>query len=108
MNYLTIQFPWSNISPHGNFGYLIVYFARCGHCKALAPHYEDAAKELKGTLPLFEINCDEDRSLCDKAGIQGFPTLKVYANGVHTEDYQGDRTKGNFLYYLICTCRGHC
>nr|CDS31461.1 protein disulfide isomerase A3 [Hymenolepis microstoma] len=81
---------------------MVKYYAPwCGHCKALAPDYEAAATELKSVLPLFEVNCDEDRELCDEAGVRGFPTLKVYANGIHVDDYNGPRTKKALVDFML-------
>lgn len=81
---------------------MVKYYAPwCGHCKALAPDYESAATELKGVVPLFEVNCDEDRELCDEAGIRGFPTLKVYANGIYVDDYNGPRNKKALVDFML-------
>ncbi|VDL63596.1 unnamed protein product [Hymenolepis diminuta] len=81
---------------------LVKYYAPwCGHCKALAPDYEKAATDLKNAVPLFEVNCDEDRDLCDKAGVQSFPTLKVYANGIHIDDYNGPRTREALVSFML-------
>lgn len=77
---------------------------RCGHCKALAPHYEEAATVLKNSVPpvtLFEVNCDEEKEMCDDAGVGGFPTLKAYAHGDHIEDFDGQRTKGGLCLLLL-------
>ncbi|VDO00014.1 unnamed protein product [Rodentolepis nana] len=81
---------------------MVKYYAPwCGHCKALAPHYESAATELKGVVPLHEVNCDEDRELCDEADVRGFPTLKVYSYGNHIDDYNGPRTKKALVDFML-------
>lgn len=74
-----------------------LFFCRCGRCKELAPHYEEAAAELKNkesSVPLFEVNCDEETDMCNEAGVQGYPTLKVYNYGEYSEEFDGERTKG--------------
>jgi hypothetical protein len=38
----------------------------CGHCKALAPEYEKAAKTLKGTATLAKVDCTAEADLCGK------------------------------------------
>jgi thioredoxin-like negative regulator of GroEL len=49
-------------------------YSRCGHCKALAPHYEEAATELKGkNIKLAKVNCVDEADLCQEHGIQGYP-----------------------------------
>jgi protein disulfide-isomerase A1 len=47
---------------------------RCGHCKALAPHYEEAATALKGkNIKLAKVDCVDQADLCQSNGIQGYP-----------------------------------
>jgi len=47
---------------------------RCGHCKALAPHYEEAATKLKEKgIKLAKVNCVDEADLCQENGIQGYP-----------------------------------
>jgi len=47
---------------------------RCGHCKALAPHYEKAATALKEkNIPLAKVDCVEQSELCQEHGVQGYP-----------------------------------
>lgn len=54
---------------------LVEFFAPwCGHCKALAPHYEEAATALKEKgIKLAKVNCVDEAELCQKNGIQGYP-----------------------------------
>jgi protein disulfide-isomerase A1 len=47
---------------------------RCGHCKALAPHYEEAATALKeNNIKLAKVDCVEQAELCQAHGVQGYP-----------------------------------
>lgn len=54
---------------------LVEFFAPwCGHCKALAPHYEEAATALKERgIKLAKVNCVDEADLCQSNGIQGYP-----------------------------------
>ncbi|KII96123.1 hypothetical protein PLICRDRAFT_49017 [Plicaturopsis crispa FD-325 SS-3] len=69
----------------------IKYFAPwCGHCKKLAPTWKQLARHMQNKLTIAEVNCDDYSSACKSEGIQGFPMLSYYSNGVKTE-YTGSR-----------------
>ncbi|TBU32775.1 disulfide isomerase [Dichomitus squalens] len=80
---------------------LVEFFAPwCGHCKALAPHYEEAATALKEKgIKLAKVNCVDEADFCQSNGIQGYPTLRVYRNGEYT-DYAGPRKADGIISYM--------
>jgi len=82
---------------------LVEFFAPwCGHCKKLAPEYEIAATELKKdgiSIAKVDADTEENRPLAARFEIRGFPTLKVFRNGVPT-DYQGERTSRGIVSYM--------
>lgn len=86
--------------------WVVEYFAPwCGHCQALAPQYTKAADNLKGLVNVGAVDCDVEgnKRLCSQAGVQGFPSIKIYpalkSKNPYTHkweklatDYQGPRT----------------
>lgn len=50
---------------------------RCGHCKHLAPTYEKVATTLKGEANVAKVDCTQERGICDRNGIRGFPTIQL-------------------------------
>eukprot|EP01134_Creolimax_fragrantissima_P002783 CFRG2783T1 len=58
---------------------LVEFYAPwCGHCKSLTPEYEKAATHLKGVARFAAIDADQYRSVGQKYGVQGFPTIKLF------------------------------
>lgn len=46
-------------------------------CKHLRPILEKLAGELRGSLNVVAVNCDENTALCKGNGIVGYPTLRL-------------------------------
>lgn len=75
---------------------LVEFFAPwCGHCKNLAPVYEDLANVFefaKDKVQIAKVDADAERDLGKRFGIQGFPTLKWFdGKGDKPIDYNGGR-----------------
>lgn len=75
---------------------LVEFFAPwCGHCKNLAPVYEELAGSYAHAgekLTIAKVDADDNRSLGQRFGVQGFPTLKWFDGKSETpEDYKGGR-----------------
>ena len=55
-------------------------FPGCGHCKNLAPAYEQVADAFTGESDVIiaKVDADADRDLGSRFGVSGFPTLKFF------------------------------
>ncbi|RAK83386.1 protein disulfide isomerase [Aspergillus costaricaensis CBS 115574] len=74
----------------------------CGHCKALAPKYEEAATELKAkNIPLVKVDCTAEEDLCRSQGVEGYPTLKIFRGVDSSKPYQGARQTESIVSYMI-------
>lgn len=77
---------------------LVEFFAPwCGHCKTLAPIYDELASSFefaKDKVVIAKVDADAEKELGKKYGISGFPTLKWF-NGdggkSEPEDYKSGR-----------------
>jgi len=77
---------------------LIEFYAPwCGHCKKLAPIWDQLAEELKDVPHLTIAKMDATANEVDGVDVKGYPTLKFYPkdNKKSPIDYDGDRDKAD-------------
>jgi protein disulfide-isomerase A1 len=78
------------------------YAPWCGHCKSLAPKYDEAAKKLlhlSDKLTLAKIDATENE--IPGVAIQGFPTLKYWkAGNPNPVDYDGPRETDGIVDWI--------
>lgn len=81
---------------------LVKYYAPwCGHCKALAPVWDELAKETEGIEDLVIAKFDATENEVAGLEIRGYPTLKFYPKGDKSgQDYSGDRDLPAFKVWL--------
>lgn len=75
---------------------LVEFFAPwCGHCKNLAPIYEElgqAFAHAEDKVSIAKVDADANRDLGKRFGIQGFPTIKYFDGKSDVPvDYKGGR-----------------
>lgn len=73
----------------------------CGHCKRMKPAWDELMKDFKDsdTVLVADVDCIEaGKSLCEKVGVKGFPTIK-YGSPDDLQDYQGSRDHPDLLKF---------
>ncbi|XP_065880842.1 protein disulfide-isomerase [Euphorbia lathyris] len=93
------------ISKH-DFIVVEFYAPWCGHCKKLAPEYEQAASILNSqgspvVLAKVDANEEINKELASQYDIKGFPTIKIVRNGGKSiQEYKGPREADGIVEYL--------
>lgn len=96
---------------------IVEFFAPwCGHCKKLAPVWSQFAGEIaidpeqNSTIKVAQVDCPANRAICDKHGVEGFPTIKYYNKDTPPlgTTYEGQRQSVEQLLDFASTLRPRC
>lgn len=78
-----------------------VYFSRCGHCKQLAPIFDQLGEKFKDDDSVLIAKIDSTANELEHTKITSFPTLKYYKKGDNAVvDYNGERTLEGFVKFI--------
>lgn len=84
----------------------IKFFAPwCGHCKRLAPTWEELGKKFIGnpSVKIAKVDCtlDTSKDLCNQQEVDGFPTLFLYKDGKKLAEYTGSRSLDDMYEFVM-------
>lgn len=104
--YVAVANNWEDIVMNNDKDVLVEFYAPwCGHCKSLAPKYEELAKlyfdnpEYADKVMVVKVDATSNDVPVD---IQGFPTIKLYKSGAKESpiDYTGTRTLEDLANFI--------
>merc|ERR1712223_80222 len=82
---------------------LVEFYAPwCGHCKQLAPIWDELGEKYKDHETIVIAKSDATANEFADVEVQGFPTLKFFpaGEGAEMQDYNGGRTLDDFVKFL--------
>jgi len=81
---------------------LVEFYAPwCGHCKQLAPIYDQLAEKYADSDSIVIAKIDATANELEHTKITSFPTIKLYKKGENdVVDYNGERTLDGFSKFL--------
>ncbi|KYN06001.1 Thioredoxin domain-containing protein 5 [Cyphomyrmex costatus] len=83
----------------------------CGHCKRLAPTWEELGKKFFGNdnVNIIKVDCtlDVSKQLCNEQEVDGFPTLYLYHNGRKVSEYNGSRNLDDLYDFIMNHMKTH-
>lgn len=91
------------VKEQGTLWFIKFYAPWCGHCKNLAPTWEQLGKALEGEagVEVGSVDCTTSKTACTKADIRYYPTLKVFYNGEEVKQYQGARDLESLKTFVL-------
>jgi thioredoxin 1 len=53
----------------------------CGPCRIMEPHFDSAAKDLKGKINFGKVNVDENSDLASRFEVMSIPSIIFFQDG---------------------------
>ena len=80
---------------------LVDYWAPwCGPCRAMAPHFEKAAGELRESVRFAKVNTEDAQGIAARAGIRAIPTMVLYRAGKELARTSGAMDAGSLRRWV--------
>ncbi|KAF1792039.1 Thioredoxin, conserved site [Phytophthora cactorum] len=79
------------------------YAPWCGHCKQLAPTYEEVGAIFEGedNVLIAKVDATANSELASRYNVKGYPTLFYFSPGSdEPEDYSNGRDKASFVEFI--------
>lgn len=72
----------------------------CGPCRAMAPAFAEAARQLEPHFRLVKVNTEAEQQLAARFGIRSIPTLALFRNGREVARQAGAMDTGSLVRWV--------
>lgn len=80
---------------------LVEFYATwCGHCARMQPVIEEIRDMLSGSVPVYQLDIDQNKETADNEELEGTPTFIIYKDGKEVWRWSGE-IDGNTLLAKI-------
>jgi len=84
-----------------NFLWLLSYAPWCGHCKKLAPTWDELSTTVGDRFNVAKVDCTEHKELCTSHEVRGYPTILLFKEGSKKGvKFTGQRTIDEFVTFV--------
>ena len=93
---------FENVLMKDEVAWIVEFYAPwCGHCKKMAPDWEEMANEIEGKVKTGKIDAEEFRDVGKAHGVKGFPHIIFYPVGPKSNEtsivFEGTRNKESMI-----------
>ncbi|KAH3752172.1 dnaJ homolog subfamily C member 10-like [Dreissena polymorpha] len=86
---LTFQ-SFSSQVMEGREAWIVDFYAPwCGHCQVFKPQFERVANSIEGIARAGKVDCTQEQHLCQKAGVNSYPSVRFYPGDSNNQNYYG-------------------
>ena len=76
------------------------YSPTCGHCRAMAPDFAEAATAFSDVV-FGGVDCSENKRICNKHKVDGYPTILLFKAGSSKGiEFKGERSFDGFCDFV--------
>ena len=72
----------------------------CGPCRMMAPHFEQAARQLKGRALFVKLNSDDNPRAASRFAIRSIPTMVMLRSGAEAKRMSGALQAGQIVSWV--------
>eukprot|EP00051_Salpingoeca_urceolata_P005198 m.71135 g.71135 ORF g.71135 m.71135 type:complete len:172 (+) comp14136_c0_seq3:58-573(+) len=83
---------------------LVKFYAPwCGHCKRLAPVWDELAAKFESDaeISVGKVDCTQHSTTCGNFQVRGYPTLLLFKDGRQMDKYSGARELAALTKFLF-------